>query len=496
MSEITQINERLPEVEVDGAKADLIDYELIGEVLGFIGRSVRRHRIQILVCFAVLGVVALGISKILPRTYHVETRILTDRNLIIASLVNPARSVPRDADQPTRAASEAVMRKDNLVALVKRTSLVERSDALRSSFQRSKDALMKKLGRKPPDDDAKLDAMVGTLEQKLSVSVEGSGIVTIAVDWTDPQLAFDLVEAAQQSFIEARRREEVSSVQDALNILESHEKQASEAVSQAIGELDKVTTKLMADRKKGQQSAQPRPMPLIPQQDHRVAQLKFMLEAKQRSIRDMEDFRLKRLTEMQTQLTEQRSIYSPEHPIILELKERIEALKQDSPQLLALKREEQELEDEYNRAKGKGPDPDKIAAVTGSASSASDELERAAYSATQDPATAVASDNLRMVMAYHAELQRRLEAARMELDIAQASFKHRYTVIDPAEFPDKPIKPKPTMIIVGGFVGGLFLGFFLSLARDILGGRVLESWQVKRALRLPVLAELQVEEST
>jgi len=486
MSEPVQ-TDRIPDVEVQGSSAELIDYELIREVLGFIGHSLHRHRKQILICGAVLLAIAGAISRLLPRTYHAESRIMTDRNPVIAALCNPARSMPREADQPTRGAYEMVMRKENLVSLVKRTQLVERSEALRTPMARLKDALMKKLGRQVPE-DAKLDIMVDALEKGLSVNVN-DGTVTIGLDWSDPQLTFDLIEAAQLSFIDARRKDEISSVQDAIAILETHEKRAAEDIKESIATLEKIVARLVAEKKK--EMGDGRSLSVFALKDHHLAQIKFMVRAKRRSILDVEDFRRKRLTEMQAQLQEQRTIYSPEHPAILELKDRIEALKVDSPQLQSLKREEEELMGEYTRAGGRDID-----AVIDPGEDADSERKMAGgiLGTPDDPEAAVGTDNLRMVVAYHQEIIRRLNAARMELDIAQASFKHRYTVVNQPDYPSAPVKPKVTLIIVGGAVGGLVLGCFLALARDILTGKVLESWQIKRSLQLPVLAEL--EEST
>jgi hypothetical protein len=40
-------------------------------------------------------------------------------------------------------------------------------------------------------------------------------------------------------------------------------------------------------------------------------------------------------------------------------------------------------------------------------------------------------------------------------------------------------------------VAGLILGIFAAIARDVLSGQLLQAWQVKRGLGLPVLAELE-----
>jgi capsular polysaccharide biosynthesis protein len=44
-------------------------------------------------------------------------------------------------------------------------------------------------------------------------------------------------------------------------------------------------------------------------------------------------------------------------------------------------------------------------------------------------------------------------------------------------------------IVAGSLIAGLVLAVFAAVALDLAGGRVLESWQIERTLRLPVLGE-------
>jgi hypothetical protein len=108
-----------------------------------------------------------------------------------------------------------------------------------------------------------------------------------------------------------------------------------------------------------------------------------------------------------------------------------------------------------------------------------------------DPEVAVATDRLRMVVSRHQEMIRRLSAARMELDISRASFKHRYSVLNPPDFPKRPIKPNTKLIVAAGAVGGMALAIFAAVALDVWRRRLLERWQVQRLLKVPVLAELE-----
>ena len=68
----------------------------------------------------------MGCSAVLPRTYHVDAQLLAQRNTLMPALGNPGRTVPLEADVPTRAAAEAVLRRDNLLSLMKQTDLMNR----------------------------------------------------------------------------------------------------------------------------------------------------------------------------------------------------------------------------------------------------------------------------------------------------------------------------------------------------------------------------------
>jgi uncharacterized protein involved in exopolysaccharide biosynthesis len=111
-------------------------------------------------------------------------------------------------------------------------------------------------------------------------------------------------------------------------------------------------------------------------------------------------------------------------------------------------------------------------------------------STRQDPEVAVALERLRLVVARHQEMIRRLGSAQIELDIARVSFKHRYSVLNPALFPKQPIKPNTRLILGGGVFAGLLLSVLAAVALDIWRRRILERWQIERLLGVPVLAEL------
>jgi uncharacterized protein involved in exopolysaccharide biosynthesis len=83
-----------------------------------------------------------------------------------------------------------------------------------------------------------------------------------------------------------------------------------------------------------------------------------------------------------------------------------------------------------------------------------------------------------------------MEGARLELDSARAAFKYRYTILLPAQKPRRPNKPKPPLVIGASLIAGFALALLTTTALDLRSRKLLETWQVERALKLPLLGEV------
>ncbi|WP_224247559.1 GumC family protein [Hyalangium gracile] len=486
----------LPEAEREQAR--IFDWEQIRDYLGYVRHAVRRHKFLVLGTFLVTATLAIAVAKLLPRTWYAESKLLPRRtaNTIIPGLVNPERAnilnpdppnpmrPVNDVDGPTKAAAEAVLRQDNLVKLVKDLNLLDRWEATRPPLLRFKDSVMRMLTA-PPDEDARMDGMVGTLEKRISVNTN-DGKVAIGVEWGDPQLAYELVEAAQQSFLDKSKEEELSSIKDAIAILQEHEQQAGVAVKEAYDDFAQTFSEIMLERRRA--VGDPRLLPRFGSTDQELAQLRFAIRTKRRAIADAQVQHNQRLTEMQDELAQKREMYAPDHPTVVQLETQVAALRQGSQQVKALQEDEKQLLAEYGDLGGKSmpfpdepvPDPYGLERV----------LMGLLPAVSENPSAAVALDRLRSRLSAQQQILKRIDSAKLELDIASKSFKYRFTVLTPAEFPRKPIKPNALVIALGGIFAGMLLGVFAALAKDVLSGRVLESWQVERGLGVPVLAEL------
>src|ERR1019366_7365693 len=108
----------------------------------------------------------------------------------------------------------------------------------------------------------------------------------------------------------------------------------------------------------------------------------------------------------------------------------------------------------------------------------------------RDPAMMYARSQLRDEMAKYSQLRTQIETTQIDFDTAEAAFKYRYSVVEPALYPKSPSKPNRLLVILAGLIGGLFVGIFAAVVADLRRGRFVEKWQVERTLDLPTLGEV------
>jgi uncharacterized protein involved in exopolysaccharide biosynthesis len=451
---------------------------------GFVRRSVRRRGRLAAAVFGVVVVATAALYLAWPRTYHTEVRLLAQRNLVMPALGNPRRTVPPDSDAPTRLAAETVMKRESLLSVIRATRLMEEWDRTRAPILKLKDRILRPLGGAPSQED-KLEALIGLLRKKAWVSAD-EGTVTIGIDWRNAATACRIVERMQQNFLEERHASEVSSIADAISILEGHAAAVRGTIESAAADVRRSPAPVA----RRVSFARAPSAPPAAHRDPALTSLEVLLEGKRRALADLEEFRQRRLAELHTLLAEQRNTYGPAHPALAETEQSIEAISAESPQIAALKREESELVDEIRKHGGDAPAaPIEAPPARVAASSAASPTVALLPEPAADPPPSYAQSRLKSAIAAYEDLLERLEGARIELDTARAAFKYRYGVITPAQVPKKPVSPPPIFLAVG-LVLALALGVAAAIVADLRGGRILESWQVERFLGPEVLAEV------
>ncbi len=464
-----------------GGDGPLFDWPALGHDVVFVCGAPRRHPVLAATIFVLVVAIAIAAAVLLPRTYYTEARILASRNLIMPALGNPNRSIPLDADAPTRAAAETILRRDNLLVLMDQTDLLAAWQRERPFLNRAKDWLTS-LVSGTPDLEEQRRALVYLLEKRLKVTT-GDGVITIGIEWSDPRMAYQLVTLAQQNFLETRHAIEVSTIAEAISILEGHAATARGRVDTAMSELEKERESRRASPATRQPTRVDGEATVSPE----VANLRVMLVAKRRALQDLEEYRQRRLVELQSQLTELSASYTRSHPLVVATTESIQSLQKDSPQVAQLRRDERDLLAQLTARGGSAADLDtrRTGGSSGSRPVApafaregrkEQESETVQYWRTQ----------LDYALQKYESLAGRIEAARIELDTARAAFAYRYVVIRPAEVTKKPSKPNVPLLIVAGILGGAVLAILGTALLDFWRGVLPRPWGIGGLVRNPV----------
>ena len=516
--------------EQAASEEKLINFEHVFNYAGFLAHSILRHKLLAMGTFAFAFALTVAGTIIMPKTYHVGTKLLAQRNAVMPALSNPGRQVPWDADAPTRAAAETILRRDNLIALIQKTDLMREWERTRAPVLKFKDWVMKRVTRYEPTPEEKLDGMIGQLEAKIKVVAGpvGDGTVSIDLDWRDPEMAFKLVEEAQKAFLAARQKAETDAITEAITILDDYSESLTEKINGSLTELERTQKSLgrspgaaravlaQAGRPSAPAATEVVPSLIsslgLPQFDGsadlnaRINDLKTVITSKRQELARLEESRDRQISEQQAELARLMTIFTPTHPSVIGAQQRMAALSQPIPQVLTLRNEVEDLEREQGKLTGQAADLQIKAELAKRSAAAAAAWESAGPTTTSapevlapDPATVQTQDTadefatvqIRTQLTQLQSVLERTYGAKIELAVAQSAFKYRYTVIRPAQVPREPVKPNLRLVVGAGFFGSLVLALGAAAGSDLLGNRILETWQIERHLGLPVLGRLE-----
>ena len=178
----------------------------------------KRYRLAAVICAAFAGLCGFFASQAVPALYPVEAVVMVVEPIAVHRLANPFAPVPSSphelADVP-----ELLRSRERLVALVKRTGLIDQWDEGRPWLLRLKDQVSEGV-RGPVDEKDRLEALVGLLEKRLWVTIEGNK-VKIACEWTSSPLALALVQNTMATLMQLRMEREGKTLQDAAEVLDA-----------------------------------------------------------------------------------------------------------------------------------------------------------------------------------------------------------------------------------------------------------------------------------
>jgi uncharacterized protein involved in exopolysaccharide biosynthesis len=498
------------------AEPEGVDLEQVREMVGFALRATRRRLKLASIAFVCVAGLGLAIATTMPRTYGAQVKLLAQRSSAIHALTSLSPQM-ENVDNPTKNVAAMITRRDNLVALVKEADLVRRGEETRSAPLKLKDRVLAALFGPTSEEDKHL-GIVLSLEKRLEVTTdEPTSTVTIAVDWSDPRIAYDLVTLVQKNFLEARYDSDVAVINESIDVLEEHARNELAHVDNALAEYQKVLAQRAVTPGT---AAQVRIRALATSTSRTGAgvlsappvdpELAKALEAKRIQIRTLEEVHRQAVESLRQQLAQTELTLTPMHPSVIALRQRVETLSQPSPELTQLKSEERALMSqivpptvsprEASTATSTSPaasatPPSRIAVandVDVDTQALGAGVPLPANALDRDGPLQLAQSRLASAIRAYSDAVGRTDAARVELDITRTAYKHRYIVVTPAERPKKPKKATTQIIGVGSVVGATLLALLLATLADLSSGAILESWQIRRRLKIDLLAELDM----
>jgi uncharacterized protein involved in exopolysaccharide biosynthesis len=488
-----------------------LDLEGVKDILRFIGRSPRRHPWLATTVFAVIATLGVTVSITMPRVYNSTVRLLAQKTMMIPALSNPNLQLREGDFAPTKDVADVIRRRENIIEIVKDSNLVVRFYATRSAALRLKDRVMAAIAG-PMTETDKEHAVVGTLEKKLEVTSDENS-VTISVDWSDPNVAYTIVTNVEKNFIDARYDTEVAMIEDAIGLLQQHAKVQLEQVDAALADLQGARS--VVSKNGGSDvpsvpvdSAGPTPVRNAPAAAPRRvvavaapdADLARALEEKRKEIKTFEDDRQRQVDALKQQLVQAQLTLTAQHPTVVALQQKVDDFSQPSPELARLKGEERAIMtqlaptvDSSAPSVGGGVGPAVLRPSAGGPTAAQTALQAAqaaAQAEREDPALVAPRERLTAAIHRYQDVMANIESAKLQADISRTAYRYRYRVITPAEVAVGPKKPIATIVGIASLLGAALIALLAAALADWSAGIILETWQVRRALKLEVLTEL------
>lgn len=462
----------------------LVDVALAADLARFVRNACRRHPMVLGLVFAAFLAAGIVGAVILPRKYYTETKLLADRNVVMPLLGNPGRPRTED-DSPTRMAYDLIMSRENLLKIVRETNLIQETAKNRSFLARAKRRIQV-LVSGPLTAEEEIDAILWSLRTSMNVQV-GEGTVTIGAVWLDPDLSYKIVNVASRNYLSERQVQELSLISGTISILEKSAVEVGRDINHLLDSLGKQRAQLAPEEARGLLLPSREARPVV---NMELIMAQSKLESTLRAIADLEQTRTRRLSELQTQLAEQRITFGAEHPQIETTQQLIKSTSQEPPQLAQLRADEERLRGQVMRLGGSAANAAAAAANDNSfdAIALRNLANMRVDSIVQEKQT-YGRSRLRIAMASYQALLERLDGARIELETVRATFAFKYSVLIPASMPTGPVGRLPLIMVLGGLVLGGLMAVLTVVALDLVGRKVLEAWQIERMVGLPVLGE-------
>ncbi len=438
---------------------------------GYALRALRRRALLAATSFlATVGLTLLFLAIASP-VYRVRTVIVTAPSEIMTRLTAPGRMIiPGEKPPMTQGATEALLSREMLTYVVDKLDLVRKWKATRTPVGRVVDTAFGTVFGRPTQSE-EYESVVRALADAVNTEVTDNTIA-LTVEWHEPTTALAIAKTIEERFLSQRRDTELNQIKDTYAILQGRVDAAAKRLSAAEAALrtaadhaNATNARLFDQRRKDSPDLQT------------IARLEHTLESKREALRRMETAFDHRVSEAQAHLNELRATLGPNHPDVADARRALALQSRPPPELAGMRHEEEDL---ANRLSQLAP-----------SMTAAGLFRNLVQTAPVDPDLEAAMSTYHQRAAEHDELQKRLEAAGVELATATAAFDFHYKVTQPPLLPHRKAAPNTFAVALAGTAAALVLAFVLAVLADLASRRIQEPWQIARFIGIPVLAQIR-----
>jgi uncharacterized protein involved in exopolysaccharide biosynthesis len=205
--------------------------------------------------------------------------------------------------------------------------------------------------------------------------------------------------------------------------------------------------------------------------------------------------RRQKLTQLRAELAQTQGKYSDQHPEVKKLKNEIARLEQ-APETVSPSKPVSEPENPAYislTTQVKAAEAD-IASLRSQQAGLKDKLQM--YRQRLEEAPKVEQEYLALTRDYqnasskHQEVMNKILEARISEGMEEHQKGEKFTLIDPASFPEKPVSPKRWLIFLAGFIMSFGAGFGTVALAEALDHSIKSSDELARLTGLPVLGSI------
>ena len=443
----------------------------------------RRRKISISAIGVSIFVISLIVALVWPPTYRSAATILIEEQEIPTDLVRS--TITSFANQRIQTIKARVMTRKNLMEIIEKYNLYERD----RRHKTTEEVL----------ENMRDDIKVNTLNAEVIDPVSGRPgqatiAFTLAYDGDSPDSTQKVTNELTTLYLSENLRERAEKSKEALSFLTAETNKLNEKIrgyEVKLAEFKEKYAEVMPDM-------QVNNLRVIERNEDQLVNISSKLDSLEERKFYLENQLAQtdpfgaissgggyqnlapevRLKSLERQLDTLLSSYTPDHPNVISTKREIKSLKE-----LILKQEtKNEDKDSVEEIKPQNPAyisiESQLASINGEIKSLQSQKEEinkklAEYEKRMEQAPMVEKEYKFILRDYnatvnrHSELQSKQMSAEIGQELEKESKGERFSLIEPAQFPEKPISPNRIAII--------FLGFILSLAGGLGSAIIAES---------------------